>query len=194
MKDIEDSSLEVQELLGRLHEETPSPEEKQRLLLAQDALRFISATGQLHGFEHYRKSLDDKAPPLVIAAFDTHEEAEAWLKAHPEPPHNANVLIAGKYHTVVHSRERNRRYLPPSPVIEFYLEDMISNGLPSPAAAFSTREEAEAWLNSQPEPPRQVFITIAGEYYLTAYHYRIKLRALYPISLAAKSEEKNQVR
>jgi hypothetical protein len=190
MKDIEDFALEIQQLLGRLQEETQSPDEKQRLLGAIDALMFISATGQLYGFEDYRKSLDEEAPPLVIAAFDTREEAEAWLKDHPEPPHKANVLIAGEYHIVVYSRERNRRYLPPSPIIEFYLADMISNGLSAPIASFDTREAAEAWLNSQPDPPRHAVITIAGEHYLTAYHYRIKLRALYPLSLAAKTTVK----
>ena len=49
-----------------------------------------------------------------------------------------------------------------------------------------TREEAEAWLALQPEPPRQVFITIAGECHLVAYHHRILLRAIYPVSLARK--------
>jgi hypothetical protein len=194
MKSITDASLEVLELLGRLREEAPSSEEKERLLMAVDALKFISTTGQLYEFEDYRKSLDNKAPPLVIAHFDTREEAEAWLRDHPKPPHNANVLVAGQYHTVVYSRERNRRYLPPSPVIEFYIEDMISDGVPAPVASFNTREEATAWLNSQPEPPQGVFIAIAGEHYLTAFHHKLNLRAIYPISLAAKSQTKGEAR
>ncbi len=157
-----------------------------------DALGFISATGQTYDFADYRKSLDDKGPPLVVAAFKTRAEAEDWLKNHPNPPHHANVLIEGEYHHVVYSRKDNRRYLPPTPVIEFYLEDMIRGGLPAPAAAFSTRQEAEAWLDSQPEPPRQSFITIAGEYHLAVYHYKVDRRALYPISMAAKSEQKRE--
>ena len=38
----------------------------------------------------------------------------------------------------------------------------------------------------QPEPPQQVFIQVAGEPYLAAYHHRINLRVLYPLALAAK--------
>jgi hypothetical protein len=63
---------------------------------------------------------------------------------------------------------------------------MTRGGLPAPVASFQTREEAEDWLALQPEPPRQVFIMIAGEYYLVVYHHRINLRAIYPVSLAAK--------
>ncbi|MCY1032789.1 hypothetical protein OV207_15065 [Corallococcus sp. BB11-1] len=49
-------------------------------------------------------------------------------------------------------------------------------------ATFSTREEAEAWLREQPEPPRQVAILIDGKPYLAAYHHRIQLRTLYPLT------------
>jgi ABC-type nitrate/sulfonate/bicarbonate transport system substrate-binding protein len=56
-------------------------------------------------------------------------------------------------------------------------------------ATFATLEEAKRWLNSQPEPPRQVFVTVAGEYYLAAYHYKINLRALYPIPMAAGTRQ-----
>lgn len=157
-----------------------------------DALGFISATGQSHDFADYRKSLDDKAPPLVVAAFKTRAEADHWLMTHPNPPHHANVLIGGVYHHVIYSRTDNRRYLPPTPIIEFYLEEMISGGLPEPVASFGTRKEADAWLDSQPEPPRQNFITIAGEYYLAVYHYKVNIRALYPISMAAKSEQRRE--
>jgi hypothetical protein len=184
----ENLSLETQELLGSLREKTQSPEERARLQLAMDALRFISSTGQTYDFEDYRKSLEEDAPPLVIASFDNLAEAEAWLSHHPNPPHHGSVLIAGKYHLAMYSREKNRRYLPPEPILGFYLADMIRDGLPTVAASFSTLEEATSWLHAQNEPPRQVFVTIAGEYYLAAYHYRVKLRALYPISLAAKPE------
>lgn len=179
-------SLEAQELLGRLHDETQSPEEKERFIAAIDALRFIYSTGQSYDFEDYRKSIDDKAPPLVIATFNTRQEADTWLKEHTKPPDGANVLIAGEYHTVVYAPERKHRSLPPNPFLEFYLKDMIEDGLPAPVATFDTHEEARTWVDSQPEPPRQVFIQIAGEYHLVAYHHRVGLRAIYPISRAAK--------
>lgn len=186
-------SLEAQEFLGRLREENQSKEDQERLLVAMDALRFIATTGQSYDFEEYRKSLDARAPPLVIATFNTREEAEAWLKAHPSPPHHAYVLIAGAYHVVQYLPESNHRRLIAHPVLEFYLGDMIRDGLPAPVATFGTREEARRWVDSQPEPPRQVFILIAGEYYLVAYHHRVNLREIYPIAMAAKSEREDRV-
>ncbi len=181
--------LEVEGLLGRLREEAPSPEDQEKLLVAIDAIRFMSASGQYYDFEDYRKSLDANAPPLVNAAFDTREAAEFWLKEQPKPPASGCVLVGSEYYRVMCSRDTNIRKLIPSPsTLGYYLEEMIHDGLPAPVATFNTREEADAWLNSQAEPPRQVFITIAGEYYLAAYHYKINLRALYPISMAAKSK------
>jgi hypothetical protein len=180
--------VEVEALLGRLRAETQSSEEKEKLRLAMDLFEFIFETGQTLDFDEYRKSLDVNAPPLLIASFDTREEAMAWLNAHPNPPDGAKVLIAGEYHSIAWFKDLGNRRLPPSPVLPFWLEDMAREGLPPPVATFNTLEEAKAWVDSQPEPPRQVFIQVAGEDYIVAYHYRINLRALYPMSLAAKSD------
>jgi hypothetical protein len=177
-------SLETRELLGRLWTDSQSAEEKEKLQVAIDALRFIYEAGHTYDFKDYRASLDAEAPPLVIASFETREEADAWLNAHPNPPFEANILIAGKYHYVAYLRERNHRAILKSSELEYYLGDMTREGVPPPVATFNTREEAEAWVHAQPEPPRQVFIQIAGETYLVAYHEKINLRALYPVSLA----------
>lgn len=179
-------------LLGRLGEEAQSPEDKERLVLAFDAIRFISNLGQSYNFEKYCDYIASNGPPLVIASFNTREEAEAWLKNHPDPPHHANVLIAGEYFLTALIPEHNHRALLHDPALEYYLEEMIHGGLPPPVATFATYEEATTWLHSQPEPPRQVFITIAGEYYLAVYHYKVNRRALYPISMAAKNVQRDQ--
>jgi len=175
--------LEVEGLLGQLREDDPSPERKEKLLVAIDAIRFISASGQSYDFEDYRKSLDTNAPPLVIAAFKTLDEAESWLEEHPSPPLGAQVLIADEYYRVVYVRETNLRKLRPNPgALEYYLEDMTRDGLPAPVATFNHREEAVAWLNSKPQPPSHAFIMVAGDYHLAVYHYKINLRTLYPIA------------
>ncbi|WP_037584233.1 hypothetical protein [Stigmatella aurantiaca] len=179
---IVDLCLDVEGLLGQLQEDEVSPERKEKLLAAIDAIRFIAASGQSYDFEDYRKSLDANAPPLVIASFETRDEAEAWLKAHPRPPLGAQVLVANEYHRIIYVRETQVRKLLPNPgALEHYLEDMTREGLPAPVATFTRREDAEAWLDSQPEPPSQVFILIAGEYHLAVYHHRIRLRTLYPV-------------
>ncbi|MCY1018982.1 head protein [Pyxidicoccus sp. MSG2] len=174
----------VLNLLGRLREESTS-EEEEYLGAAMDALYFILRTGQSHDFEAYRESNKDGAPPLVIAAFDTKESAEAWLKNHPNPPTGADVLVAGEYHYANCSDDLKRRHLLRTKTLEHYLRAAIDDGLPPPAATFDTLEQARAWVDSQPEPPRQVVITIAGEPHLVAYHYKVGLRAIYPLSRAA---------
>jgi hypothetical protein len=175
----------VLNLLGRLWEESTSEEDKEYLSTAMNALEFISQTGQFHDFETYRESLKDGAPPLVIAAFDTKESAEGWLKNHPNPPTGADVLVAGEYHYANCSPDLKRRYLLPVRTLEDYLRAVIDDELPPPVATFDTLEQARAWVDSQPEPPRQVVITIAGEPHLVAYHYKVGLRAIYPLSRAA---------
>jgi hypothetical protein len=184
--------LETMELLGRHHEETASAEEKERFSMALDALGFIFALGQTYGFEEYRQDVAANGPPVVIAAFDTREEAESWLNNHPEPPHHANILIAGKYFLTAYAPDISHRAILRDPAFAHYLKEMIKDGLPSPVATFNTLEEANTWLQSQPEPPRQVFVTVAGEYYLAVYHYKVKLRALYPISMAAKPLQRGE--
>jgi hypothetical protein len=189
---IQDRMVDALALLGRLGEGAQSPEDKERLGLAFDAIRFISNLGQSYNFEKYCDYGAANGPPLVIASFDTREEAEVWMKNHPDPPHHANVLIAGEYFLTAYIPENNHRALLHDPALEYYLEDMIHSGLPAPMATFATHEEATTWLRNQPEPPRQVFITIAGEYYLAVYHYKVNIRALYPISMAAKNVQRGE--
>jgi len=81
-----------------------------------DALLFIDSTGQVYAFEDYRKHLVSDDPPRAVAAFDTLEEGEAWLKEHPNPPSSAYVLIADQYHQLVYNRELNHRRVFPHPV------------------------------------------------------------------------------
>ncbi|HEX8706549.1 MAG TPA: head protein [Myxococcaceae bacterium] len=181
--------LRTQSLLGELHDGAMSAEQQEQLRMAMDALEFIMDIGRSPGFEQYRVDRAFKSPPLVVAAFTTHEEAKAWLEKHPDPPHHANVLIAGEYFRTVCFQDTGHRALLRSDTLAYYLADMVQEGLAAPVAAFATHDEAQAWLHGQPEPPRQVVITIAGESYLAAYHYKINLRALYPLAMAAETKQ-----
>ena len=174
--------LEAQERLGKAHEDAQSPEEKESFRLAIDALWFIWTNGQTDEFADYRKDAEADAPARVIAAFNTREEAEAWLSANPKPPNSAYVLIADEYHLVMCSRERGIRALAPHPTLELHLEELMRGGLPPAVAAFDTREEAKAWLPSQAEPPGEAVIQIGGEHYLAVYYRNINYRALFPFS------------
>jgi hypothetical protein len=181
--------FEAINLIGLIHEKTQSPEEKELLLAAAEALRFIDTTGQQYEFEDYRQDLGTEGPTQVIDAFATREEAETWLNNHPKPPHMAFVLIADEYHTVYYWRDRNLRRMPSTPIVEFYLEEMMRDGLPPPVATFDTREEAKAWFYSLPERPSQAVIQLGGEPYLAAYHRNIDYLAFHPFSLVDKLKE-----
>lgn len=189
---IENLSLEVEGLLGRLREDTSSPEEKKLLLTAIDALRFISSTGQSYEFEDYRKEIDSHAPPRVVAAFATRAEADSWLKAHSKPPHLAYVLIAGEYHIVLYLRESNHRSLSPHPALAYHLKELRDAGLPPVQASFETRDQAAEWFAQQPQPPAQTVIRIGGEDYLAVNHQPVNYRALHPFSLTRRLEREQE--
>lgn len=115
------------------------------------------------------------------------------MKTHPSPPHCASILIAGRYHTVAYDRETNGRYLPPSRELEYYLASLKQDSPPAAVASFDTRQEADAWLNTQPAPPRRAWVLISGEVYLAVYHPNVNHRALYPLSMADGFEINTEV-
>jgi len=186
--DMDRLFLDVQGLLGQTINNTPSPEEKELFRIAAAALMFISETGRTHSFEDYLQH-GKEDPPYAVASFKTREEADIWLKNHPEPPHGTHVLVADDYHLVAYHRERDIRSLIKLPAIEYYLEDLARRGPVAPVASFSTREEADAWLQSQPTPPRNAFISVAGKYHVAIYHRLIDHRALYPLPPAGEPED-----
>lgn len=183
---IFDRIMEAQEFLGKNREQARSPEEKELFLLAIDALWFVWRNGQAYEFEGYRKDVESKAPPRVIASFNTRDEAEAWLRARPKAPDLALVLIADEYHVVLSFHEGDRRALVPDLALEFHIEEMTRNGLPPVVATFNTRDEAEAWFNSQTEPPAQTVIQIGSERYLAAFYENINHRAIFPFSVVER--------
>ncbi|RKG83329.1 head protein [Corallococcus terminator] len=170
-------------MLGKLWTESSSEDDKMRLEVAMDALQFIYDMGQSQLFRVYHQAIEEQEPPFVFASFDTRPEADAWLMAQNPVPDRAAVLVAGEYFKVMDLPElgKGTRRLLSSPILKFYLQDMWEKAK-APVALFSTREEAETWLREQPEPPRQVAILIDGKPYLAAWHHRIQLRILYPLT------------
>jgi hypothetical protein len=177
------------DFLVEIRANTQPKEQRELLDVLFDALLFIDSTGQLYAFEDYRKHLSGNDPPHVVASFDTHAQAEAWLNEHPEPPSSAYVLIGDEYQQLVYNRELNHRRIFPHPVLEYYLGARLRDGLPSPVASFTTRQEAEAWIQNETAPPKQAVIQIAGEPFLAVYHPNIKHRAIYSFSKAIEWEE-----
>jgi hypothetical protein len=175
---IHELILGAQGLLGRTLRSAPSAEERELFKVASAALMFISETGTVHSFEDYLQ-FRKEAPPHAVASFKTREEADAWLRQHPEPPHGAFVLIADEYHIVMHVREVEHRQLFPHPILEGYLEQLQQVPPPAPLPSFETREEVEAWLKGQPEPLQSAFLMIAGRRQVALYHRNLKHYSLH---------------
>jgi hypothetical protein len=174
------------DLLGRLHENTLSQEERVLLLVSSEALRFIWDTGQTRAFTEYRKTLSVDSPPHIVAAFASQEDAEVWLNNHPQPPDMAYVLIGDRYHVVADFSESHRRALLPYPSLERYLDSLLKEGLPPAVATFQSREEAASWWNSQVHSAAQAIIQIGNEPYLAVNYGHLPHRALFPFSLAQR--------
>lgn len=180
------------DFLAEIRATTQSQEQRELLDIIFDALLFIDSTGQTYAFEDYRKHLTSDDPPRVVASFNTREEADAWLREHPDPPSSAYILVADQYHHLIYIREKNHRRIFPHPVLEYHLGARMREGLPPPVASFATRQEAETWLQRQVAPPRQSVLQIAGELHLAVYHPNISHRSIYPFSMAAHVEESRE--
>jgi hypothetical protein len=177
---IHELILEVQGLLGRTLRSTQSAEEKELLMVATSALMFISETGTVHSFEDYLQ-FRREAPPYAVASFKTREDADAWLRQHPEPPHGAFVLIADEYHIVMHVREMNHRQLFPHPILKGYLEQIQQAAPPAAIPSFETHEEAKAWLEGKTKPLQGVLMSIAGQPHVALHHRHLDRYSKHPI-------------
>lgn len=109
----------VQELLVRLRTSASSSEDKELLAVAYFALDFIEVTGNFYPFEAFLQSWNSPEGTLpTVASFGSREEAETWLKEHPEPPHGAFVLVSGQPYSVFYFRHLDKRLLLPAPSLE----------------------------------------------------------------------------
>lgn len=172
------------EFFTKLLDASESSGERGLIHVILDALRFISVTGQLTAFSGYLEHVAAGGPPYAVASFDTREEAEVWLRNHSNPPVSANVLIANAYHDVVYDRATGLRRLPRNRDLEYYLAERRGGAPPVAIASFSNREDADAWLQSQPKPAPWAWVSIAGELYLAADYPNLGHRALFPLSWA----------
>lgn len=186
----------TQKFFTKLLDAPESVGERDLIQVILDTLRFISATRQLTAFGEYLEYVAAGGPPYAVASFNTREDAETWLRNHPNPPVAANVLIANAYHDVAHDRATGSRRLLRNRDLEYYLAERRREESPVASASFSRREDADAWLQSQPKPAPWVWVSIAGELYLAAYYPNLGHRALFPLSLgngyAVESSESPQ--
>jgi hypothetical protein len=180
--------------LERKEAQASSSEEKRALRTGIAALAFIDSSGQHEDLKDYLVYWRSSTLPPVIAAFQTREEADAWLEELTVPPYMARVLIGDEYHTVLATRESRDLPFVPMPVVAEFMESQSRTGLPPAVATFDTREQAKAWFAKIPEPPRHTFLTIQGAHYVAAYWKNLHHRALYPFTLVEDLVKERQER
>jgi len=179
MKIGEILGFEAPRLIGRYLTEQTAPEERELLLTARDAVLFISEFGQDYRFEDYRRNPDSS---LSSAGGETSiktllgEAAGLMVRIRgelhsPEEKELASVLIDA-LNFIASTGQRT--------AFEAFRRDALAARPPHVVASFRTREEAEAWLASHPEPPAQGHVLVAGEYYQFYYFRELNRRGLRP--------------
>ncbi|HEX5746058.1 MAG TPA: hypothetical protein VFZ09_07430 [Archangium sp.] len=93
-----------------------SPEDLKGLQCAALALHFVQESGCAQEFEHFVAHFDEPSPPLC--SFTTWEEADAWLKEHPSPPHGATVRVGEDEFSVGYWPQSDHRVLLRAPTYE----------------------------------------------------------------------------
>jgi len=179
MKIGEILGFEAPRLIGRYLTEQTAPEERELLLTARDAVLFISEFGQDYRFEDYRRNPDSS---LSSSGGETSiktllgEAAGLMVRIRgelhsPEEKELASVLIDA-LNFIASTGQRT--------AFEAFRRDALAARPPHVVASFRTREEAEAWLASHPEPPAQGHVLVAGEYYQFYYFRELNRRGLRP--------------
>jgi len=160
------------------------PQGEQELIqLIIDILHFIVLSRQCVVFGQYMTYLEVDGPPLVVESFETLEEAKVWLRNHSKPPDFADILVADRYYSVSYDPQRNHRWLAPRRPLQQWADELKLN---EPAATFATREEADRWLELQPESERLAKVMIGGVPHLAVYHFRLGRRVFYPLAPAQR--------
>lgn len=179
MKIGEILSFEAPRLIGRCLAQQTSSEERELLLAARDALLFISEFGQDYRFEDYHRSSDF---PLSSSA------GEGSIKTLP----GESAALMARIRRELHSPEEKELALVVIDSLKFidstgqqmafeaFRRDALAARPPHVVASFRTREEAETWLNDQPEPLAQGQVLVDGEYYQFYYFRELNRRGLRP--------------
>ncbi|MET0404337.1 MAG: hypothetical protein ABW123_18140 [Cystobacter sp.] len=179
MKIGEMLSFGAPRLIGRFLTQQTSPEESELLLTARDALLFISEFGQDYRFEDSRRN---PGSPLSStsssASIKTSLSDAATLMARirgelhsPEEKELASVVIDAL--EFITSTGQHTAF-------EAFRRDAFAARPPYVFASLKTLEEADAWLNKQPEPPAQGQVLVGSAYYQFYYFRELNRRGLRP--------------
>ncbi|WNG60710.1 hypothetical protein F0U59_42900 [Archangium gephyra] len=206
-----------------------SPEVAEALVPALNVSYFL-LDGHGHNFEDYLAAYRGSSLPF-LGTFSSHEEFDAWLKTHFEPPPRGAMRLSDELYTLGYSRLNGTPLLLRLPLVDdlrrprglegqdrlWFALDQAQTALGSspveleglhsaalalhfvhetgctrefehflahfdehlpPLCSFSTRAEAEAWLESHPSPPDGATILIGEDELTVGYWPRSGRRAL----------------
>jgi hypothetical protein len=132
----------------------------------RDIWCFTISTGRVYVFDDYLAGLDPARTSYVSTAFNAHADAMAHqgmalllrtLDELTDPVRKEYVLVLIDLLNFIAASGLHEAF-------EDHLREFYS--LPPPALAFfNTREEADAWLHSVPEPPSGGNVLIGDEYF-----------------------------
>jgi hypothetical protein len=114
------SSHFIQHTLTRLQaveRHATTPEQHDAFQESRLILHFIRERGEEGEFTEYFENIDTAAHRTVLT-FSTKEEADAWLRNHPAPPHGAIIGVGNARYHLAYLREIEHRRLLALPSLE----------------------------------------------------------------------------
>ncbi|HZH14383.1 MAG TPA: hypothetical protein VE057_08510 [Archangium sp.] len=168
-----------QEVIGKRWREDQPPEQARILGLARDALLFVLDTGQRYPFEDFRKGLPSVALAQPRYDFPVLRErmskTEAFFTKLLDDPDAVGeeeliqvILDTLRFISVTGQYE----------AFNLYLEHLEAHAPPYVVAAFTTKKEAQAWLDKHPAPPCFADILIGNDYHAVMYDRETNFRRL----------------
>jgi hypothetical protein len=166
-------------VIGRRWSQDPPPEQLRVLTLARDALDFISATGQRYPFEDFFKRLDSRGgatpqggPVELRKLMENTRCFFEQVRDEPEIPEEVAqsqaILDAIRY---IDSTGQHEAFAA-------FREHVEADAPPFVVASFDTREEADAWLASHPNPPDPADGLIGNEFHDVVHDRATNMRRL----------------
>lgn len=133
-------TLRTLALLHFMERHASTSEQHDALANSRLILQYILARNEGGAFEAYLKAFNTE-PQRALLSFATKDLAEAWLRAHPAPPHGALVGVGDALFQVAYVRELEHRKLLSLPSQEEW------------GRMQEDEEEYEGEAEEEPRPP-----------------------------------------